>query len=83
VTAPKSPTVGSCIWAEAPDGKTRPGVVLRITDEGRLLALFGTGTSRPDQNEVSVLENSAAGRALGLSKPTFSEVKRSCSQRVA
>jgi hypothetical protein len=54
--------------------KWRPGVVVRVFlvhDRLRALVLFGTGTSRPDLRHVEVQPATAAGRAIGLEKPTY------------
>jgi hypothetical protein len=55
--------------------KLRPAVVVRVMSPpgGRvkLLALWGTGTLRPERAPIGVLPRTAAGVALGIEKPTY------------
>ncbi|MFL5356520.1 hypothetical protein [Archangium sp.] len=54
------------------NGKERPAIIVRIfKDEERALVVCGTGTPRTEYVAIEVRENSAAGKALRLDKPTW------------
>ena len=54
------------------NGKERPAIIVSIfKEEERALVICGTGTGRTELVSIEVPENSAAGRALKLTKPTW------------
>ncbi|MBN9680868.1 MULTISPECIES: hypothetical protein [unclassified Corallococcus] len=53
-------------------GKSRPAIVVRrFPEEQRVVVLYGTGTKRVELAGIEVPSNSAAGKALRLTKDTF------------
>ena len=61
---------GRCVWVWAGE-KSRPGVVLRLNNQGRAVILWGTKTERAQLAHVRVDPKTPQGHALGLSVPTY------------
>jgi hypothetical protein len=51
--------------------KMRPGVILRVRDDGRPVVIYGTSTRRETLRCVQVEPRQAAGLALGLKNTTY------------
>ena len=62
---------GSIIRVDTATKKGRPGVVVDTLPDGQVVVLWGTGTLRPHLSHVAVAPREPAGRALGLTKPTY------------
>ena len=63
---------GSIVRVDTGTKKGRPGVVVGFEQRtGRAIVLWGTGTLRPHLSHVAVVPREPAGRALGVTKPTY------------
>jgi len=72
------------VWVQA-GGKLRPGIALRVWEDGTVLVAFvafGTGTHRPELTPEIVPLHSAEAKALDLTKTTYFYANNVCRQRV-
>ena len=62
---------GALVRLDTATKRGRPGVVVELLPSGQAKVAWGTGTLRPHLRHVAVVPHEAAGRALGLTKPTY------------
>lgn len=65
---------GEAVRVRGGEKDGRPGVVLRVMDQGTRVLVFvpwGTGTLREEMKRVEVRPRTAAGTALRVEKPTY------------
>lgn len=63
---------GDLVEVDHPPGRPHPAVVLVVhVDELAVVVACGTGTMRPHYDHVAVPQESRAGKALRLRKPTY------------
>lgn len=62
---------GECVRLYAGTKEDRPGVVMRVGDDGRAVVLCGTRTPRPELRHILLEPRTPAGKALEIYAPTY------------